>query len=188
MSAIHPRGPAADPKFPISTDPSNPYGFTPQLLRAGALPPKITDKYVFFFGYEGEDPHICLSQWFPFPFQAKVRQGLNDEIIEFPTTEHYMMFQKANCMADDEIAQQILHEPHPSVAKRLGREVKNFDREKWNSIADQVVEDANWYKFNSDPELTNLLLSTGDKMLVEARYVKTTSIGTNFFLTSYQSR
>ena len=35
----------------------------------------------------------------------------------FPTTEHYMMWQKAVLMGDHEIAEKILGEPHPSAAK-----------------------------------------------------------------------
>jgi len=38
------------------------------LEHAQSLPPLVTDKYVFFFGYEGPQPEVCLQQWYPSPF------------------------------------------------------------------------------------------------------------------------
>lgn len=35
----------------------------------------------------------------------------------FPTTEHYMMWRKAVLMGDQEVAEKILGERHPSAAK-----------------------------------------------------------------------
>lgn len=92
----------------------------------------------------------------------------DNEGHSFPTTEHYMMWQKAVLMGDDKIAEQILREPHPSVAKRLGREVRNFDLEVWKKNADRVVEDANYFKFSQNEDLREVLLDTGERMLVEA--------------------
>lgn len=167
---IQPRGPAAN-HLP-SIHPSNPYNFPEGLWYAGKLPPKVTDKYVFFFGYEGEDPHVCLQQWFPSPFKApKAQSGQGNEEVMFPTTEHYMMYQKAVLMGDTEVADRILSETHPSAAKRLGREVKNFDAELWKRHADRVVEDANYYKFSQNEDMKEVLLTTGGRILVEARYV-----------------
>ena len=109
MPPIRPRGPAYDGHLP-SLHPSNPYNFPSGLAYAGRLPPKVTDSYVFFFGYEGEEPEVCLQQWFPCPMEDDMGRS-------FPTTEHYMMYHKAVLMGDDGIASQILREPHPSAAK-----------------------------------------------------------------------
>ena len=144
---------------------------------------QVTDSYVFFFGYEGPEPEVCLQQWFPCPMT-------DDKGNIFPTTEHYMMYHKALLMGDEKIAAQILKEPHPSAAKyvfsilnlashstlanaisfhrRLGREVSNFDLEIWKRHADQVVEDANYLKFSQNEDLKEVLLGTGEKTLVEA--------------------
>ena len=172
MAIPTPRGPAADPKFPSSLADGNPYGFTPQLLEAAKLEPKVTAKYVFFFGYEGNDPHICFQQWFPSPFKGP-RGNVGGEAIagdvqEFATTEQYMMYQKAVLMGDDEIAAKILNEPHPSSAKMLGRKVRNFDLDRWVGSADRVVEEANYLKFSQNEDLLEILLGTGDRILVEA--------------------
>ena len=80
-----------------------------------------------------------------------------------------MMYHKALVMGDREIADKILAAPHPSEAKALGRQVRNFDRVKWDAQADRVVEEGNWLKFTQNEELKKVLLGTGDKELVEAR-------------------
>jgi hypothetical protein len=71
---------------------------------------QVTEKYVFFFGYEGEQPEVCFQQWFPCPM-------VDTEGRDFPTTEHYMMWRKAVLMGDKEIADKIMGESHPSAAK-----------------------------------------------------------------------
>ncbi len=144
-----------------STHPSNPYNFPEDMVHAGKLPPRVIDTHVLFFGYEGEDPHVSLQQWYPSPFK--------DDSHEYITTEHYMMYQKAILMGDEEIAAKILAAPHPSEAKALGRQVKNFDGQKWNAHCDQIVEMANYLKFSQHSDLREVLMSTGDKELVEAR-------------------
>jgi len=149
-----------------ASHPSNPYNFPRDMMHAGKLPPLVTDNHVFFFGYEGEDhgdPHVCLQQWYPSPFKS---EGADAQ--EFLTTEHYMMYQKALLMGDDEIAAKILAAPHPSEAKALGRQVKNFDHKKRDANCDGIVEMANYLKFSQHPDLRELLLSTGDKELIEA--------------------
>jgi len=35
----------------------------PEVMKAAKLPPKITDKYVLFFGYEGPEPENTFQQW-----------------------------------------------------------------------------------------------------------------------------
>lgn len=169
--APKPNGPAADPKFPSSLHPSNPYNFTPQLLEAGKLEPVVTDSHVYFFGYEGTDPHVCLQQWFPSTFTAPRNPYAGDDSpVTFPTTEHFMMYHKALLMNDTEVASKILasENAHPSRAKALGREVKNFDLDVWKREADRVVEEGNVRKFGQRDGLRAVLLGTGDKVLVEA--------------------
>jgi ribA/ribD-fused uncharacterized protein len=149
-------------------DPSNPYKYGPEMVHASRLPPKHTATHVFFFGYENDthaDPIVGLQQWYAAPFRSDKDGG-----IEFVTAEHYMMYHKAQLMGDTEAAEQIRNAPHPSEAKALGRLVRGFDRERWNAEADRVVEEGNWLKFSQHEDLREVLLATGDKVLVEARY------------------
>lgn len=79
------------------------------------------------------------------------------------------MYHKALLMNDEEIAAKILapENAHPSRAKALGREVRNFDLDTWKNNADCVVEEGNVKKFGSSEELKNVLLGTGERVLVE---------------------
>jgi ribA/ribD-fused uncharacterized protein len=63
---------------------------------------------------------------------------------------------------------QIMKERDPSKQKALGRQVKNFNKEKWESKARQIVYKANYAKFTQHPDLYSFLMSTGDKHIVEA--------------------
>ena len=58
----------------------------------------------------------------------------------------------------------------PAEHKALGRQVQDFDKEKWVENRDRIVEEGNWNKFSSakeGPGLRNLLLGTGQRELVE---------------------
>lgn len=153
--------PKAGVDWKSSLHPSNPYNFPPDLLEASKIPPVVTDTHVLFFGYEGDDPHVCFQQWYPSPFKA--------DDAEFVTTEHYMMYHKSMLMGDKETAEKILAAPHPSEAKLLGRQVKNFDQDIWNAHADQIVEMGNYLKFTQHQDLKEVLMKTGEKEIVETR-------------------
>ncbi len=99
---------------------------------AQSLPPNVTDKYVFFFGWEGSHSEVCLQQWYPSPFHDPEASGGydddEDEVtdrkpLEFHTTEQYMMYWKALLMGDDEIALKVADCKTPTEAKASGREV-----------------------------------------------------------------
>ncbi len=139
------------------------------IKRAADLPPLITDKYVFFFGYEGSEPEVCFQQWYPSPFSdpdsADPQSG---DPLQFHTSEQYMMYMKAVLMDDEGAAEKILAAPGPGEAKALGRAVKSFDQEIWDANCDALVERGNFLKFSQDKRLKGILLGTGDRELVEA--------------------
>ncbi|KAI9879883.1 MAG: hypothetical protein M1823_006790, partial [Watsoniomyces obsoletus] len=92
------------------------------------------------------------------------------EMVEFPTAEHYMMYSKALLMDDTETAEKILRCEHPSAAKKLGREVQNFDQKLWDQLCDSVVRQGNLRKFGDERnrDLREVLVGTGEKVIVEA--------------------
>lgn len=122
-----------------------------------------------------------LSQWYACPF----RDGTDPNLI-YKTAENYMMYQKAILFGDTQIAAEILRTSSPRKVKSLGRKVSNFDEAVWNRERERVVYEGNILKFTtavseegitrgncpgSPPvgeSLRALLLSTGDKELVEA--------------------
>lgn len=42
------------------------------------------------------------------------------------------------------------------------------DYKKWNDIKYKIVFEGNYYKFSQNPELAEILLATGDRILAEA--------------------
>ncbi|GFR90993.1 GTP cyclohydrolase [Elysia marginata] len=101
-----------------------------------------------------------FSQWHPSEFA--------EGDTTFSCTEQYMMYHKAVCFKDHEIATKILKTNSPKEMKKLGRAVKNYDDDIWESKCYDVVKRGNMLKFSQNPELKEKLFSTRGKTLVEA--------------------
>lgn len=102
-----------------------------------------------------------FSQWHYSKFK-------DTEGKQFVTAEQYMMYHKALTFGDTEIAEQIMKTYIPSVQKGLGRQVKNFNPDTWNTVAKTIVYRGNKYKFTQNEHLLKELMATADKTLVEA--------------------
>lgn len=113
------------------------------------------EKFTFF--WRTESP---FSQWHPARF---ILNG-----ITFNCVEQYMMYAKAKLFGDEEMAKLILRAKSPIEQKKLGRQVKSFDRAKWESHCKQIVYDGNHAKFTQNEDLLQILLQTAGTTLVEA--------------------
>ena len=91
----------------------------------------------------------------------------------FATTEQAFMWEKAIFFNDHESASKILREENPAKAKKLGREVKNFDDSKWSKVCYEIMYKINYEKYFQNTRLKNILLNTGDKILVETNFRNT---------------
>lgn len=118
--------------------------------------PEVLNDYDIIAFWKVGDPWGCFSNWYP----AKVDQ--------FPTSEHAMMYQKAVLFNDMDTAYKIAEAKTPAEAKKLGRLVKNFNEDVWNKYKEKIVVDILVKKFTQNQQLKSILLSTGDKILVEA--------------------
>lgn len=121
--------------------------------------------FVFFWEHlpldiDGELIETCLCQWYDLPFKVGN--------IEYGTMEQYMMDQKAKVFGDCEIQEKIMDSVDPETAKRLGREVKGFNRAIWDKVKYTIVLTGNYYKFAENKPLRDYLLSTSNKIIVEA--------------------
>jgi ribA/ribD-fused uncharacterized protein len=114
---------------------------------------RITDKYVFFWSG-------IYSNWHPSPFQANG--------IWYNCSEQYLMAGKARLFGDTDTESKILSAINPSDQKRYGRQVKGFDKDRWDAVAKDVMYEALFAKFTQDDYLKEQLLSTGDRTIVEA--------------------
>lgn len=119
-------------------------------------------EYVLFYGHARHVPlgTECFSQWYPAPFTV--------DGLEYLTAEHYMMAGKARLFGNVEVFGQILAAPHPGAAKALGRRVRPFDEATWAAHRYDIVVAGNVAKFAQNPALAEVLLATGDRVLVEA--------------------
>ena len=89
-----------------------------------------------------------------------------------------MMANKAEVFGDIDIIQHIMMASNARTIKKLGREVKNFDPAVWNEKKFEIVVQGNLAKFTQNAELRDFIISTGDKILVEASpYDKIWGIG-----------
>lgn len=59
--------------------------------------------------------------------------------VEFSSMEQYMMYRKAMCFHDSDIADQILKTNNVTHIKELGRIVSGYDENYWNGVRQIVV-------------------------------------------------
>ncbi|MEI0445970.1 NADAR family protein [Brachyspira intermedia] len=119
--------------------------------------------FLFFYGHTNDKKEVnksSLSQWYIKDFKE------ND--LVFNCMEKYMMYNKALLFDDKDIANEILNNNQPKAIKELGRKVKNFNDELWDKMKYKIVFTGNYYKFSQNTDLRNFLLSTKNKVLVEA--------------------
>ena len=131
-------------------------------------------KFIFFWGHrpsaDGQVSKSCFSQWWEQDFTV------NEQL--YRTAEHWMMAEKARLFNDFDILELILKAKSPAEAKKLGRKVRNFIPEVWDTHKFQIVVKGNLHKFSQNPDLLDFLKSTNTRILVEASpYDKIWGIG-----------
>ena len=122
-------------------------------------------EYRFFWEHQqrtdGRVSKSYLSNWYPAVFTC--------EGIEYPTTEHDMMAQKAKLFGDTTIYHKILVATTPKETKRLGRNVQGFDEATWNANRVDIVVAGNLAKFSHHTPFSEFLRSIGGKVLSDTR-------------------
>jgi ribA/ribD-fused uncharacterized protein len=101
-----------------------------------------------------------FSQWAPTPF-------IIDGVL-FNTAEQYMMYNKALMFGDFEIAKQIMETSSPKDQKALGRKVKGFDKDHWETYCRKIVYDANVAKAKQNEVVMEEYKRTRGTEIVEA--------------------
>ena len=100
-----------------------------------------------------------MSNWYPSVFMFGS--------VEFSSMEQYMMYQKAVCFKDEEIAEKILATTDVAVIKALGRKVKGYNDGYWNGVRQLLVYEGLKEKFAQNEDLKRQLLDTEDSILAE---------------------
>lgn len=121
-------------------------------------------KYIFFWGHkpsaDGRITKSCFSQWYDCKFSV--------DGVEYSTAEQYMMSQKALLLGDRKIYNEIMNAGHPNEYKALGRKISGFDEKTWVQHRTDIVTRGNVAKFTQNQELKRFLISTNNRILVEA--------------------
>jgi ribA/ribD-fused uncharacterized protein len=106
--------------------------------------------------YRVSDPYGEFSNFSPHPFQLKDRK--------WPTSEHFFQAQK---FPGTEYEEKIRLTQSPMIAARLGRNRSWPLRADWEQVKEDVMREALRAKFTQHAILKELLLSTGECILVE---------------------
>jgi ribA/ribD-fused uncharacterized protein len=120
------------------------------------LPAEVTGDDTIYF-YDKEEPYYEFTNFAPYGFFS------NNTF--WKTGEHYFQAQKFPKMA---LYEEIRQAATPSAAFELAH--RNFRRQRpdWDQVRVDVMREALQLKFDANPPLKELLLSTGDRPLVEA--------------------
>lgn len=117
-----------------------------------------TEQFIFFWGG-------TFSNWAKNKFHIPLwKDGPG---MDFNCVEQYMMAQKAHIFMDMDSLSKIMKAKEPFEQKALGRQVKNFSQPVWAKHARDVTYNGIYAKF-SQPDMKEIILSTGNKCIVEA--------------------
>lgn len=79
----------------------------------------------------------------------------------------FMMYQKAICFKDSDMAAQILAADDVSHIKQLGRLVEGYNDHYWNGVRQIIVYNGLLAKFMQNDNLRAMLLNTQNAVLAE---------------------
>lgn len=109
--------------------------------------------------HNADEENGYLSNWFLSYFSI--------EGIKYTSMEQYMMYNKAVCFGDCEVARCILHTDDVARIKEYGRSVSGYNDNIWSGIRQIIVYDGLMEKFSQNEKLKKRLLDTDDAILAE---------------------
>ena len=92
--------------------------------------------------------------------------------LRFHSSEQMIQFNKAKHFGDHVTMSQILYADTPLECKQLSRDIANYDKDNWRQVAKNMCQDGITEKFKQNPTLSEILLKTGEKKLVECSFDK----------------
>ncbi len=109
--------------------------------------------------YDENEENGYMSNWY--------KAGFDLDGKHFFCNEQYMMYRKAEVFEDEEAMAAIMASDDQGTIKKLGRGVKNYNKQVWEGMRQVVVFRGLLAKFTQNPELGEALLATGDAILAE---------------------
>ena len=108
------------------------------------------------FFYRVDEPYGCFSNFSPHGFML-------DELY-WATSEHYFQAQK---FVGTVYLEKVRQTKRPKDAATMGRDRALPLRSDWNQVKDNVMRKAVLQKFTAHTDIREILLSTGNQVLVE---------------------
>jgi hypothetical protein len=109
--------------------------------------------------YKVDDPYGCFSNFSP--------HGIHLLGQDWMTVEHYYQAQKFVGTEDEGLIPAIACAKTPMEAATLGRDRTRHIRPDWEQVKTQIMREAVLTKFLTHLEIQSILLSTGDRPIVE---------------------
>lgn len=106
-----------------------------------------------------DEEYGYLSNWYPSFFTI--------DGITFSSVEQFMMYRKAICFHDNNIANKILETDDAAHIKDLGRRVSGYDENIWNGVRQLIVYEGLRAKFSQNDKLKVQLMATESAVLAE---------------------
>ena len=100
-----------------------------------------------------------LSNWYLSKFTV--------DNVTFSSMEQYMMYKKAVCFEDKDMADKILATDDVAEIKAFGRLVANYNESYWNGVRQIVVFEGLTAKFSQNEDLKTKLKATDNLILAE---------------------
>jgi len=116
---------------------------------------KVTDKYVFFWK---ENP-FCNFTKCKIKFADPYYVGYDEDPMVFTSSEQMFMWKKAQFFNDHEISRKIYETSDPETARKLGREVKNYNDRLWSKERYNIMKSIVQAKFIQNKDLRDELLN-----------------------------
>jgi hypothetical protein len=109
--------------------------------------------------YKVDDPYGCFSNFSP--------HGIHLLGQDWMTVEHYYQAQKFVGTEDEALIPAIACAQTPMEAATLGRDRTRHIRPDWEQVKTQIMREAVLTKFLTHLEIQSILLSTGERPIVE---------------------
>jgi len=111
----------------------------------------------YYFFWKAFSP---FSNWYLCDFTYKG--------VKFNCSEQAVMWEKCICSDDKIAAEKVLMETNPQEQKKIGRSIRNFNAEKWDSTKYEIVKDILRHKFSQNTSIKKTLLKHAGDIFVEA--------------------
>ena len=104
------------------------------------------------------------------PFSNFHSCNFTHEGLEFHSSEQYIQMKAAEYFGDDIAKDRIMKAEDAQDCKEIARDINNFNRKEWSTVAERLCEPGITEKFTQNEKLLSYLMDTGNKTIVESSY------------------